>query len=176
MLAFVIVGLAGGCAQHVDVSYKPANLSKGTGELYVKTFEYLPAAVGDVGPDEAQQDKSGMAYTYLSENVDALFTNAVKKDLAFSGYMVSDGSPHSVSGEIRRFSFDWVGMTGMRFEIAVSFVVTKNGKVVYSNVVESTQEARKEGSKLEDPSKLIGLAMADCIGRFIRDAQKKGAL
>ncbi|QXP86022.1 hypothetical protein KW115_04175 [Methylococcus sp. Mc7] len=174
--AFVIAGLLGGCAQHVDISYKPANLSKGTGELYVKTFEYLPAAKGDVDPDEAQQEKSGLAYTYLSENVDALFTNAVKKELSSSGYLISDSGSNGISGEIRRFSFDWVGMDGMRFDIAVSFAVTKNGKVVYSNLFESIHEARKEGYKLEDPSEPIELAMADCIGRFIRDAQKKGAL
>jgi len=174
--ALVIAGFLGGCAQHVDISYKPGNLSKGTGELYVRAFEYLPAVKGDVEPDEAQQDKSGLAYTHFSENVDALFTNAVKKELGSSGYLVSDGGSNGVSGEIRRFSFDWVGMTRMRFDIAVFFIVTKNGKVVYSNLIESTHEARKEGYKLEDPSEPIELAMADCIGRFIRDAQKRGAL
>lgn len=168
--------LVGGCAQHVDISYQPANLSKGTGQIQVKTFEYLPATKGDVEPDEAQQEKSGLAYTFFQDNVDTLFTSAVKKELGFSGYALSDGGSRSVSGEIQRFSFDWVGMAGMKFDIAVHFTVTKNGKVVYSNLIESTREARKEGYKLEDASEPIELAMADCIGRFIRDAQKKGVL
>ncbi|QXP88817.1 hypothetical protein [Methylococcus capsulatus] len=176
MTASVFACLLGACAQHVDISYQPANLSKGSGEIRVETFEYLPAAKGDVEPNEAQQDKSGLASTFFQENVDALFTGALKKELGSSGYALSDGGSRSISGEIQRFSFDWVGMTGMKFDIVVHFTVATNGKVVYSNVLEATREARQEDHKLDAPSEPIELAMADCIGRFIRDAQKKGAL
>lgn len=114
-----------------------------------------------------------MGTVYLSQDISSLFTDAVRKELRFSGHTLSESASSTIGGVIDRFSYDWVGFLTQRVDIAVSFQVRRGGQVVYSRTLTSHKEAPKApGYETE----AIKSAMADCIQQFLEDAHSRGAL
>src|SRR5260221_9673693 len=124
------------------------------------------------GPREPTEER-GIGAIYLSEDIASLFTDAVRKELQFSGYTLDRGASLTLGGVIDRFSYDWVGLLTQRVDVAVSFQVRRGGEVVYSRNLSSHKEAPKTpGYETE----AIKSAMSDCIQQFLEDAHNRRAL
>lgn len=160
-----------GCAATLPISYTPSNLTKGSGSVAVEQFIYTAARNGKFPPN--QPEERGIGTIYLSEDIASLFTDAVRKELRFSGYGLAANANSTIHGTIDRFSYNWVGFTLQKIDVAVTFEVRRGGKVLYSRAIASHKEAPKApGYETE----AIKSAMSDCIQHFIEDAHSKGVL
>jgi len=69
----------------------------------VDRFHYSAARKGNVPPNQPEKNPSGLGNIYLAEDIETVFTDAVKKELRFSGYKLAENAPVSISGTIDRF-------------------------------------------------------------------------
>src|SRR5271157_3073249 len=102
---FIIIlsPLLASCSMTMAISYAPSNLVTGTGSVSVERFSYTAARNGNVAPNQPEKNPSGLGDIYLTDDIEALFTDAVRKELRFSGYKLAEGVPISISGTIDRF-------------------------------------------------------------------------
>ena len=70
---------------------------------------------------ELESSSRDVEALYLSQDIGEFFTNAVRKELAFSGYHVQPSEARIVSGTIEHFFLDYVGEVEQRFEIRATF-------------------------------------------------------
>jgi len=157
----------------LPIIYTPSNLVTGTGLLFVESFYYSAAHKGTVAPNEPESNPSGIGTIYLSDSIETIFTNAVRKELRFSGYKLAKGTPISISGTIERFYYDWVGFSSQSIDITVIFRVRKNGKEIFLKTITSNKKAPKSsGYEIE----AMKSAISDCIHHFLQEAHEKGIL
>lgn len=172
-IIFVLSLLLASCSATLPIAYTPSNLISGTGTVSVSRFSYTAARKGQIAPNQPEKNPSGIGDIYLSEEIETLFTDAVRKELRFSGYRLADSVPTSISGTIDRFYYDWVGFTTQSVDLVVTFAVDKDGKGVFSQTITSHKEAPKApGYETE----AIKSSISECIQRFLQEAQSKGAL
>lgn len=161
------------CSTTLPISYAPSNLVTGTGAVSVERFSYTAARNGNVAPNEPEKNPSGIGIIYLSDDIETLFTDAVRKELRFSGYKLAAGVPIAISGTIDRFYYDWVGLLTQSIDIVVTFRVGQDSKGIFSQTITSHKEAPKApGYETE----AIKSAMSECIQRFLQEAKDKGVL
>lgn len=165
--------LLNGCTSTLPVTYSPSNLSTGSGSVSVEQFSYMAARKGEVEPNQPEKNPTGLGIIYLAENIEALFTDAVRKELRFSGHSLAEGAPTSVSGTIERFYYDWVGFLTESVDMTVTFHIKQNGKVTFTQTVTSHKEAPKDSGYAAEAMKS---AISDCIHRFIQEAHIKRVL
>jgi hypothetical protein len=159
------------CSATLPISYSPSNLSRGSGPVAVEQFIYVAASSGKLPAN--QPEEHGIGAIYLSPDIASLFTDAVRKELHFSGHILTGGTSTTISGVIDRFSYDWVGLTTQEVDVAVTFKVHGGGQVIYSRTFASHKEAPKApGYETE----AIKSAMSDCIQQFIEDAHNQRVL
>ena len=168
--AFLVLAavLLAGCPRVISLDYVPSNKLKGHGRLQVDTFKYRTPDKGIERQKEMGADAQEFEVFYLSQDVGAFFTDALKKELAHSGYEVEPAEKVVVSGTIERFHFDYERPDGQAFEIHVSYRVSHGGAPVYSYVCESTQQ---RSTTLTTSGLVIKSGIKDCIERFIQAAQ-----
>ncbi|MCX5825242.1 MAG: hypothetical protein NTY86_17545 [Deltaproteobacteria bacterium] len=165
--------LLASCSATLPIAYTPSNLVTGTGSVSVEHFSYTAARKGNVAPNQPEKNPSGIGDIYLSDEIETLFTDAVRKELRFSGYKLTEGVPISISGTIDRFYFDWVGFSTQSIDIVVTFRVGQDGINIFSQTITSHKEAPKApGYETE----AIKSAISECIQRFLQEAQGKGTL
>lgn len=160
--------LLAGCPRVISLDYVPSNKLRGQGRLQVETFEYRMPKKGIERPKEMGGDAQEFEIFYLSQDIGAFFTDALKKELAHSGYEVQPAEKAVVSGTIERFYFDYERPDGQVFEIHVSYRVSHGGAQTFSYVCESTQE---RSTTLTTSGLVIKAGIKDCIERFIQAAQ-----
>jgi len=159
------------CSATLPIAYSPSNLVTGTGSVSVERFTYTAARKGTVAHNQPEKNPSGIGDIYLSDDIESLFTDAVRKELRFSGYKLAEEVPISISGTIDRFYYDWVGFSTQSIDIVIDFRVRKNGKVLFLQTISSHKEAPKAPGYETEAMKS---AISDCIHRFLQEAHKKG--
>ncbi|MDP2156312.1 MAG: hypothetical protein Q8K68_01215, partial [Nitrospirota bacterium] len=172
---FIIISslLLSSCAATLPIAYTPSNLVSGTGSVSVERFYYTSARKGNIAPNQPEKNPAGMGDIYLSDDIETLFTDAVRKELRFSGYKLAESVPISIAGTIDRFYYDWVGLLTVSVDIVVTFRVGQEGKVIFSQTYTSHKEAPKEpGYEIE----AIKSAISECIQYFLQEAVAKGIL
>jgi hypothetical protein len=165
--------LIAGCPRVISLDYVPSNPLRGQGRLQVDVFDYRAPEKGIERPKEMQGDAQEFEVFYLSQNIGAFFTNALKSELGHSGYEVAPAQELVVSGLVERFYFDYEQPDGQVFEIHVSYTVRRSGAVTYSHACESRQE---RSTTLTTSGLVIEAGIKDCIERFIQGAQEAKVL
>lgn len=160
--------LLSGCATTIPVNYAPSSTMSIKGGTAVGDFAYLPAASGAVKPNQIRNTAIGNAM--FEQNIDAMFRDAVFKELRFVGVDVNDPDTH-LTGEIQEFliddlgySIDWTirtkytvtGADGMRYEAVKE---TKRNTNKFVNVFGALNETIKLNieSALQDPQFLAAI-------------------
>lgn len=161
------------CSATLPIAYSPSNLITGTGTVSVERFSYTAARKGIVASNQPEKNPSGLGDIYISEDIETLFTDAVQKEMRFSGYKLAESAPMSISGNIDRFYYDWVGFSTVSVDVVVSFRVGKDSKSIFADTISSHKEAPKAASY---ETEAIKSAISECIQRFLQEAQRKGAL
>jgi len=114
-----------------------------------------------------------MEALYLSQDIGGFFTDAVRKELVFSGYDVQPADARIVSGTIEHFFLDYVGKSDQRFEILATFNVARKDAPVFTTSCRSERQQSKDWMK---SGLLIERGIKDCIEQFMKSARASGAL
>ena len=170
-ILFLTVVFFVGCTATLPVNYAPSNLTQGSGSIAVNQFVYAAARDGKLPPN--QPEEHGIGTILLSQDIATLFSDAVRKELRFSGYDLSTSASVTIGGIIDRFSYDWVGFSTQSVDVSVVFQVHRAGKEVYLRKITSHKEMPKApGYETE----AIKSAISDCIQQFLADTHTKHIL
>jgi hypothetical protein len=176
--------MAGDRAAHSGVSefrlprvlyldYQSPNSIKGNGTVQVAPFLYAGHPTGLMKQKELESSSRDVEALYLSQDIGEFFTNAVRKELVFSGYHVQPGEARIVSGTIEHFFLDYVGEGEQRFEIRATFNVNRTDVAVFASACRSNLRQAKDWMT---SGLLIERGIKDCIEQFMNSAQAADAL
>lgn len=158
-----------GCPLIISLDYVPSNSAKGQGPIQVEDFIYRPAAQGFLRPRELNVPSEGIGRIFLSREIGAVFSDALKRELMHSGYQVkqTEGLTQEqaptpmISGVVEKYALLKTGV----FEMAASFaVITRDG-----TRQDLVCQARHNQGAIEV---MIKTAMRNCIQEFILGAQE----
>jgi hypothetical protein len=169
----IVACLSSGCPRVLHLDYQPSNSMKGNGTVQVAPFLYAGHPTGLMKQKELESSSRHVEALYLSQNIGEFFTNAVRKELAFSGYNVQPGEARIVSGTIEHFFLEYVGEAEQRFEILATFNVNRTDAAVYASSCRSNLQQVRDWMK---SGLLIERGIKDCIEQFMKSAQAAGAL
>ncbi|MBX3300998.1 MAG: hypothetical protein KF693_02155 [Nitrospira sp.] len=162
-----------GCASMITVDYEPANSSKGQGDLAIVPFRYEAAESGHVRAHEVERNQAARTELFLSQEISVFFTEALRKELAHSGYTVVESGPLSISGSLARFYVDWTDETKRWFELRATYHVRSGNRTVFTWNCSSVQHGP---NLLTQDSILIRRGTADCMQRFMQALQDTNVL
>lgn len=168
LVFLLLASLLAGCT--LPISYAPSNLSAGTGPVAVDSFAYTAFRNGTVDPNEVEKGSFALGSVKLSQEIEPLITDAVKKELRFSGHTIQDKSDITVNGVIDKYLYDWVGMFTVDFDLVVTYNVINKGKQVYTNTVSKAINFPKSGTGDVEAMKST---INQSISEFIKDAHDK---
>jgi hypothetical protein len=165
--------LTAGCPRVLYLNYQPSTPIKGSGTVQVDPFIYAGHPTGLMKDKQLESIARNPEVLYLSQDIGAFFTNALKAELTFGGYDVQPSSTQVVSGTVEHFMIDYDGETDQRFKIVVAFNVARKEAPVFTTTCRSEQRQSLDwmGSGL-----LIERGIKICIEEFMRQAQASGAL
>lgn len=165
--------LAAGCPRVLHLDYQPSNSIKGNGAIEVAPFLYAGHPTGLVKQKELESSARNVEALYLSQNIGEFFTNAVRQELAFSGYHVQPGETRVLSGTVEHFSLDYVGEVEQRFEIRATFKIDRTDSAAFASVCCS--HVQQPGDWMKS-GLLIKQGIKSCIEQFMNSARAAGAL
>jgi hypothetical protein len=157
----------------VSLDYQPSNPLRGEGTVGTAPFRYQASDEHRVRPRQVESNPSSKTELFLTKEIGAFFSDALRLELGRSGYTVNDSSDRIVSGTITRFYLDWKGEMDRSFELAADYRVQSGERTLFSwhcSVVE------KGPNRLVQDGILIRTGVADCMRRFIEAAQGAGVL
>jgi hypothetical protein len=157
-----------GCASIVTLDYEPANSSKGQGKLTIQPFRYEAAGSGRVRAHEVERNQAAKSQLFLSQEISTFFTEALRKELAHSGYTVAESGMLSILGSLARFYVDWTDETKREFELWATYHVRSGDRTVFTWNCSSVQCGP---NMLAQIGVLIRRGTADCMQRFIQASQ-----
>jgi len=169
----IVACVSSGCPRVLYLDYHPSNSLKGSGTVQVAPFLYAGHSTGLIKQKELESNSSNVEVLYLSQDISEFFTNAVKKELVFSGYTVQPGQERIVSGTIEQFFLEYVGEAEQRFEIIATFTIIRPDAAVFTSPCRSNLRESKDWMK---SGSLIERGIKDCIGQFMKRAQAAGVL
>lgn len=157
-----------GCPLIISLDYVPSNSAKGEGAVQVGDFIYRPATQGTIRPREVAVPSEGIGRIFLAREISQVFADAVKGELAHSGYQVNQTVVQTqaqvatsvISGVVEEYALLEPGV----FEVAASFTVTREDGTTH----DSACRARHGEGVIEV---MIKTAMRNCIQHFIVAAQ-----
>ncbi|MGH7216249.1 MAG: hypothetical protein ACREIG_03315 [Nitrospiraceae bacterium] len=164
---------AAGCPRMVSLDYQPSNPLKGQGTVGTAQFRYQPSDEHRVRPRQVETDPLAKTDLFLSREIGAFFSDALRLELSRSGYTMNDSSDRFVSGTITRFYLDWRSGQDRSFELAADYTVQSGERILFSWHCSSVQ---KGPNMLPEDGILIRKGTADCMRRFIEAAQDAKAL
>jgi hypothetical protein len=162
-----------GCPLIISLNYIPSNDAKGQGSLQVRDFIYRPATQGLVRQREVGVPSEGIGRIFLSNEISRVFADAVKGELAHSGYRLNQAEGEEqvpaatpvISGVVEKYAL----LKSGEFEVVASFSVTKQDGTRQDL---SCQAHHNEGVI----EVMIKTAMRNCIQQFILSAQDAKSL
>ena len=169
----IVACLSFGCPRMLYLDYQPSNSIKGNGAIEVAPFFYAGHPTGLVKQKELESSARNVEALYLSQNIGEFFTNAVRQELAFSGYHVQPGEARVLSGTVEHFFLDYVGEVEQRFEIRATFKVNRTDAAAFAS--ECRSHVQQPGDWMKS-GLLIKQGIKDCIEQFLNSARAAGAL
>lgn len=169
----ILACLSSGCPRVLYLDYQSSNSLKGNGTVQVAPFLYAGHPTGLMKQKELESSSRDVEALYLSQDIGEFFTNAVRKELAFSGYHVQPGEARIVSGTIEHFFLDYAGEGEQRFEVWATFNVHRSDAAVFASACRSNLRQAKDWMT---SGLLIERGIKDCIEQFMNSAQAAGAL
>ena len=169
----IVACLSSGCPRVLYLDYQPSNSLKGNGTVQVAPFLYAGHPTGLMKQKKVESSSRDVEALYLSQDIGEFFTNAVRQELAFSGYHVQPGEARIVSGTIEHFFLDYVGEAEQRFEIRATFKVNRTDAAVFATACRSNLRQSMGWMK---SGVLIKQGITDCVEQFMNSAQAAGAL
>lgn len=169
----ILACLSSGCPRVLYMDYQPSNSLKGNGTIRVAPFLYVGHPTGLMKQKKLESSSRDVEALYLSQDIGEFFTNAVKQELAFSGYHVQPGEARVLSGTIEHFFLDYVGEVEQRFEILATFKIDQTGAVGFASVCRSNVQQSVEWM---NSGLLIHRGIKECIEQFMNSARAAGAL
>ncbi len=169
----VVACVSFGCPRVLHLDYQPSNSIKGSGTVEVAPFLYVGHSTGLMKQKQLESGSRDVEALYLSEGIGEFFTNAVRQELAFSGYHVQPGEGRVMSGTVEQFFLDYVGEVEQRFEIRASFKVDRTDSAAFISVCRS--HVQQPGDWMKS-GLLIKQGIKDCIEQFLNSARAAGAL
>jgi len=166
LLLFLVT--ATGCPRMVSMDYQPTNPLKGQGTVGTAPFRYQASDEQLVRPRQVETSPSAKTALFLTQEIGVFFSEALRLELARSGYTMSDSSDRIVSGTITRFYLDWRSGEDRSFELAATYTVQSGERALFSWHCSSVQAGP---NMLAEDSVLIRKGTADCMHRFIEAAQ-----
>jgi hypothetical protein len=157
-----------GCPRMVSLDYQPSNPLRGQGTVGIATFRYQPSDEQLVRSRQVETNPSAKINLFLNQEIGVFFSDALRLELSRSGYAMNDSSDRIVSGTITRFYLDWRNGEDRSFELAATYVVQSDERILFSWHCSSTQ---KGPNMLAEDGILIRAGTADCMRRFIEAAQ-----
>jgi hypothetical protein len=162
MLALVV--FTASCARIVNLEYEPTNSVKGQGTVTVVPFRYEAAEAHRVRPREVETYGATRAGLFLSQEIGGFYAEALRRELARSGYTLEESGLVTVSGAVVRFAVDW-GETERVFELRAVYTIEKSGfRWECSSIQRGPNALAQDGV-------LIRKGTSDCMHRFIHAAQ-----
>ncbi len=169
----ILACLSSGCPRVLYLDYQSSDSKKGNGTVQVAPFLYAFHPTGLMKQKELEASSSDVEALYLSQDIGEFFTNAVRKELVFSGYHVQPVEARIVSGTIEHFFLDYVGEDEQRFEIRATFNVNRTDAAVFALACRSNLRQAKDWMT---SGLLIERGIKDCIEQFMNSEQAAGAL
>jgi hypothetical protein len=157
-----------GCPRMVSLDYQPSNPLRGQGTVGTAPFRYQASDEHRVRPRQVETDPLAKTDLFISQEIGAFFSDALRLELSRSGYTMNDSSDHFVSGTITRFYLDWRSGEDRSFELAVDYTIQSSEHTLFSWHCSSVQ---KGPNMLSEDGILIRKGTADCMRRFIEAAQ-----
>ena len=168
-LLVLLILLIAGCAKILSLDYHPSHSLQGQGHIDVTSFHYLPSELGEVRPKQVQLNPKAFGSVYLTQDISAFFTDAVKREVVAAGYQLSPDKRRTVTGTIKRFYLDWVDTSEMTFDMTISYAVLSGDQILYENTV-ACRSSR--GKALANDSVVVQEATRQCIVKFLQNAQE----
>lgn len=169
----LLILLTTGCAQVLDLDYRPSHFLQGQGEIDVAPFHYLPSESGEVRPKQVQLNPKAVGSVYLTQDISAFFTDAMKREVVAAGYQLVPGKGPTVAGTIKRFYLDWVITSEMTFDMSVNYTVLSGEQILYEDTVACRST---KGKALMNDSLVVQEATRQCIVKFLQNAQEAKVL
>ncbi len=169
----IVACLSSGCPRVLHLNYQPSNSLTGSGTVQVSPFLDASPPTGLIKQNAVEGNPHDVEALYLSQDIGKVFTDAVSKELAFSGYNVQPGEARIVSGTIEQFFLEYVAAAEQRFELLATFTVTRTDKADFTSTCRANLKELKDWMK---SGSLIERGMKDCIEQFIKTAQAAGVL
>ena len=169
----IVACLSSDYPQVLYLDYQPSNSLKGNGTVQVAPFLYAGHPTGLMKQKKLESSSRDVEALYLSQDIGEYFANAVRRELAFSGYQVEPGEARIVSGTIEHFFLDYVGEVEQRFEIRATFNVKRTDAAVFASNCRSELRQSKDWMKT---GLLIERGIKDCIEQFMNSARAAGVL
>jgi hypothetical protein len=168
----IVACLSSGCPRVLYLDYQTSNSLKGNGtQVAPSLYAGHPNAL--MKQTKLESSSHDVEALYLSRDIGEYFTNAVRKELAFSGYQMQPGEARIVSGMIEHFFRDYLGEVEQRFEILATFKVKRTDAAVFISDCRSDLRQSKDWMK---SGLVIKRGIKDCIEQFMNSAQAAGAL
>jgi len=171
-LLFCVV-TATGCPRMLGLDYQPSNPLRGEGAVGTAPFRYQASEEHRVRPRQVESNQSSKTDLFLTHEIGVFFSDALRLELGWSGYTLSDSSDRIVSGTIRRFYLDWRSEDDRSFELEVDYTVQSGERTLFSWHCSAVE---KGPNRLVQDGILIRAGVAACMRRFIEAAQGAGAL
>ena len=165
--------LISGCAGMIAIDYEPVSSSRGQGELTLVPFRYEAADSGRVRAQEVERNQAAKTKLFLSQEISTFFTEALRKELARSGYRIAQSGLLSISGSLPRFYLDWTDEREQRFELRATYHIRSGDRTVFTWDCSSAQRGP---NMLAQNGVLIRRGTADCMQRFIQASQDANVL
>jgi hypothetical protein len=165
----ILAIFSAGCST-LPVNYVPSASMRGSGNIKVGEFRYIPADKGQVKPAEFQKAGAALGSMSISEPVVDLMRTALRKELIASGFSVEPDSPITIEGDVQRFLYDWIGFLEVDFYLNIDFRVIKGGRVILSYKASSHQKAPKT---MAQDTEAIKAAISRCIDDLFLEARSK---
>lgn len=158
-----------GCSSTIPINYVASPVIRGNGDIAVGKFIYSPALAGVVKHNQYQSATVSLGTMYLSEDANKLIEGAIKKELIASGFNVDNKADIVITGDITRFLYDWVGVVEVDFYLDVNYTVTKNGSVVFKDVIKTHKASPKNINQDSEATRAVVSENISLLFESLRD-------
>lgn len=155
--------LLAGCAGTVPISYAPSSTLTATGAVTVGPFDYLPAEIGRVSPN--QISNTALGDIHLDKKIAAYYQTAVFDELRFVGIKTANQN-RQLTGTVKKFLADDFGFS-VDWTLIVDYAVKnpETGKLLY----ETEKTVKQNSSKFANPMGAVNEVIRKNIEKLIKD-------
>lgn len=158
-----------GCSTTIPVNYVPSPSIRGSGDIEVGKFTYIPYTKNEVKANQFQSASVAIGAMYLAENVSDLLEQSLTKELLAAGFSTDKVADLKISGEVNKFLYDWIGIVEMDLYLDVKYTISKNGNIIKTLDISSHKALPKTPGY---DSEAIRSTIADNISKLLLELRK----